>query len=152
MSTPLTEQIDNDLKQAMRDRDDVRKLTLRSAKTALTETAKASENHDLTEAEVITVLQKEAKRRRDAASEYQKAGETERANAELAELAVLEEYLPKALTESEVEAMAAEVIAEVGATSQKEFGKVMGPLMARIAGRADGKIATAAVRKLLPPA
>ncbi len=152
MSTPLIEQIDNDLKQAMRDRDDVRKLTLRSAKTALTETAKASENHNLSEEEVIAVLQKEAKRRRDAATEYQKAGETARADAELAELAVLQGYLPKALSEADVEAMAVAVITEVGATSQKDLGKVMGPLISRIAGRADGKMASAAVRKLLPPA
>ena len=72
------------------------------------------------------------------------------AGQELAELAVLEEYLPKALTEAEIEVMATEVIAQIGVTSQKEFGKVMGPLMARIAGRADGKVATAVVRRLLP--
>lgn len=150
MSDSLIERIDNDLKQAMRDRDEVRKLTLRSAKTALTETSKASENHALSEEQVITVLQKEAKRRREAASEYQKAGDATRAGQELAELAVLEEYLPKGLTEAEVEALAVQVIAEVSATSQKEFGKVMGPLMARIAGRADGKVATAVVRRLLP--
>lgn len=150
MSTSLLERIDEDLKQAMRDRDETRKLTLRSAKTALTEAMKSGADHTLSEEQVIAVLQKEAKRRREAAAEYEKAGDATRAGSELAELAVLEVYLPKALSEAEIEEIAAAVIAEVGATSQKEFGKVMGPIMARVGGRADGKAVGAAVRKLLP--
>jgi len=146
----LLQQLDSDLKQAMRDRDETRKLTLRSAKTALTETMKASADHSLNEEQVIAVLQKEAKRRREAAAEYEKAGEAQRAAQELAELAVLEGYLPKALGEAEIEKIVAAVIAEVGATSQREFGKVMGPTMAQVAGRADGKVVGAIVRRLLP--
>jgi uncharacterized protein YqeY len=146
----LLHQLDLDLQQAMRDRDETRKLTLRSAKTALTETMKASADHSLNEEQIIAVLQKEAKRRREAAAEYTKAGDAHRAALELAELAVLETYLPKALDDTEIEKIASEVIAEVGATSQKEFGKVMGPIMARVAGRADGKQVGAVVRKLLP--
>lgn len=146
---PLVAQIDADLKQAMRDRDETTKLTLRSVKTALTEVSKESADHSLGAEKVLGVLQKEAKRRREAAEEYAKAGETARAAAELAELAVLERYLPKQLTEPEIEALARAVIAEVGATSQKELGKVMSPLMARTAGRADGKQVNAVVRRLL---
>lgn len=134
----------------MRDRDETRKLTLRSAKTALTETMKASANHELSDEQIIAVLQKEAKRRREAAAEFEKASDANRAAAELAELAVLDIYLPKTLDDAEIEQIAVTVIAEVGATSQKEFGKVMGPLMARVAGRADGKQVGAVVRRLLP--
>lgn len=146
---PLAAQIDADLHQAMRDRDETKKLTLRSVKTALTETAKAGADHTLSQEQVLAVVQKEAKRRREAAHEYEKAGATARAQSELAELAVLEAYLPKPLSDAEVEAMARGVIAEVGASTPKDLGKVMGPLVAQIGGRADGKIVSATVRRLL---
>ena len=146
---PLAAQIDADLQQAMRDRDEVKKLTLRAVKTALTELAKAGANHALSQEQVVTVVQKEAKRRREAALEYEKGGATARVNAELAELAVLEAYLPKALSDAEVEELARQVIAEVGATTPKELGKVMGPLVARVNGSADGKVVSATVRRLL---
>lgn len=146
---PLAAQIDADLHQAMRDRDETRKLTLRSVKTALTETAKAGANHTLSQEQVLAVVQKEAKRRREAALEYDNAGATARAQAELAELAVLEAYLPKPLSDAEVEAMARSVIAAVGATTPKDLGKVMGTLVAQISGRADGKVVSATVRRLL---
>jgi hypothetical protein len=150
-ASELIAQFDADLKQAMRDRDATTKLTLRSVKTALTEASKESEDHTLTQDTVLAVLQKQAKLRREAALEYEKAGATGRMEAELAELAVLQRYLPKQLSESEVEAMARAVIAETGATSQKDLGKVMSPLMARIAGRADGKLVNSVVRSLLNP-
>lgn len=146
---PLVERIDADLRQAMRERDETGKLTLRSVKTALTEATKETADHSLSEEKVRGVLQKEAKRRREAAAEYEKAGDAGRAAAELAELAVLERYLPSQLSDAEIEALAHVVIAEVGATSQKELGKVMSPLMARVAGRADGKQVNAVVRRLL---
>ncbi len=146
---PLAAQIDADLTQAMRDRDETKKLTLRSVKTALTELSKSGADHALSQEQVLSVVQKEAKRRREAALEYEKGGATERAQAELAELAVLEAYLPKALSDAEIEEMARAVIADVGATTAKEMGKVMGPLVAQIAGRADGKVVSATVRRLL---
>ena len=148
-TAPLAAQIDADLTQAMRDRDETKKLTLRSVKTALTELAKAGENHALSQDQVLAVVQKEAKRRREAALEYEKGGALDRAQAEMAELAVLEAYLPTALSEADVETMARIVIAEIGATSPKELGKVMAPLVAQIAGRADGKLVSATVRRLL---
>ncbi len=116
---------------------------------ALAKLAKAGANHALSQEQVVTVVQKEAKRRREAALEYEKGGATARVNAELAELAVLEAYLPKALSDAEVEELARQVIAEVGATTPKELGKVMGPLVARVNGRADGKVVSATVRRLL---
>lgn len=149
-ATPdLVLQIDLDLRQAMRERDEVRKLTLRSVKTALTEASKEGSDHTLSQERVIAVIQKEAKRRIEAAEIYRSAGETARADSEMAELAVLETYLPRQLSETEIEVVAREVIAEVGATSPREIGKVMSPLMARLSGRADGKLASAVVRRLL---
>lgn len=146
---PLAIQIDADLQQAMRDRDETKKLTLRAVKTALTELVKSGSDHSLTQEQVLAVVQKEAKRRREAAAEYAKGGAPDRAQSELAELAVLEAYLPKPLSDAEVETMARSVIAEVGATSPKDLGKVMGPLVAQIGGRADGKVVSATVRRLL---
>jgi uncharacterized protein YqeY len=99
--------------------------------------------------EVMRFLEADAERRREAAEEYTKVGAQSRAQAELAELAVLEAYLPAKLSEAEVEALARAVIAQVGATSPKELGKVMGPLVTQVSGRADGKLVSAIVRRLL---
>lgn len=145
----LLQRIDADLKQAMRDKDEVAKLTLRSVKTALTEARTSGAEHVLTQAEVLAVLQKEAKRRRDAAAEFQRVGDQPRADAELAEMQVLEKYLPRQLDETEIETIARRVIAQVGATSQKQMGAVMSAVMAEIAGKADGKIVNQVVRRLL---
>ena len=152
MSNPgddLPTRIDADLKQAMRDRDEVTKLTLRSVKTALTEARTSGAQHELTEDEVLAVVQKEAKRRRDAAAEYERLGDTNRAAAELVELAVLERYLPRQMSEAEVETIARRVIAEVGATSPKQMGAVMAAMMPEVKGQADGKLVSQVVRRLL---
>jgi uncharacterized protein YqeY len=145
----LLQQIDADLKQAMRDKDEVAKLTLRSVKTALTEARTSGAEHVLSQAEVVAVLQKEAKRRRDAAAEFQRVGDQQRAAAELAEMKVLDKYLPRQMDEAEIEAVAQRVIVQVGATSQKQLGAVMSATMAEIAGRADGKAVSQVVRRLL---
>ena len=145
----LTERIENDLKQAMRDRNELAKLTLRSVKTALTEVAKPNTIHELPEAEVISIMRKEAKRRRDSADEFVKAGSQERADAELAEKAVIDAYLPSQMDEAAIESLARAAIAESGATSVKEMGKVMALLMPRTAGQADGKMVNAVVKRLL---
>ena len=145
----ISERIDADLRQAMRDRDEVAKQALRAAKTALTEARTATANHDLSDEEAIAVLQKLAKRRRDTAAEYEKLGETARAQNELADVTVFDRYLPQALTEAEVEAIVRQVIADTGVTSLREMGAVMGPSMAKVAGRADGKVVSQVVRRLL---
>lgn len=145
----ISERIDADLRQAMRDRDEVAKQALRAAKTALTEARTATANHDLSDEEAIAVLQKLAKRRRDTAAEYEKLGETARAQHELADVTVFDRYLPQALSEAEVEAIVRQVIADTGVTSLREMGAVMGPSMAKVAGRADGKVVSQVVRRLL---
>ncbi len=145
----LLERIDLDLKQAMRDKNEVDKLALRAMKTALTLARTETSNHNLADAEAIGVLQKLAKKRRDTAVEYEKLGRPEQAQAELAEMTVIERYLPRALNEAEVEELARAVIAARGATSAREIGAVMGDLMPKVAGRADGKLVNQVVRRLL---
>jgi uncharacterized protein YqeY len=145
----IIERVDADLTQAIRTKDEQAKQALRAAKTALTQARTAGINHDLTDEEAITVLQKLAKQRRDTAAEYEKLGHSERAQHELADIQIFERYLPKALTEAEVEEIVREVIAQVGATSPRDLGAVMGPTMAKVAGRADGKLVSQIVRRLL---
>src|SRR5689334_1474329 len=145
----LQERIETDLKQAMRDRNEVDKLALRNVKTAITLARTATANHNLSEAEILTVLQKEAKRRRENATEYERLGASKQAEAELAELAVIERYLPRQLNETELEEIVRAVIAEKGATSMKEMGTVMSGVMARVTGVADGKAVNQIVRRLL---
>jgi uncharacterized protein len=145
----LLQQIDSDLKQAMRDKDEVAKLTLRSVKTALAEARTAGSEHVLRQPEVIAVLQKEAKRRRDTAAEFVRVGDQQRADAELAEMKVLQKYLPRQMDEAEIESVAQRVIAQLGATTQKQMGAVMSATMAEVAGQADGKLVNQVVRRLL---
>ena len=145
----LAEQIDRDLKQAIRERDDAAKLTLRSVKTALTEAAKSGQQHALSEEDVLAVIQREAKQRRETAQEYERLGAQEQAANELAELAVLEHYLPQQLTAAEIEEIVRNVIAETGASSPREMGRVMSAAMERLKGVADGKVVNQIARRLL---
>ncbi len=146
----LTQRIDDDLKQAMRAKDDVAKLTLRAVKTALTEASKAGiESHAISDDDVLAVVMKEAKRRRDAMAEYDKAGRPDLVASEAAELAILEHYLPRQMSEAEIQTMAQGVIQAVGATSMRDMGKVMSALMEQVAGQADGRAVNQVVRKLL---
>lgn len=145
----LRDRIDADLKEAMRSKDETSKLVLRAVKTALTEEAKSGAEHSLDEEQVQAVIQRQAKQRRDAAAEFEKAGATERAAAERAELAVLERYLPQQLSEAEIEEIVRAAIAETGATSAKEMGKVMSTVMPKVSGRADGRQVNQVARRLL---
>jgi uncharacterized protein len=146
---PLAERIDADLKQAMRAQDTIAKLTLRAVKTALTEASKAGADHSQNDDVVMAVLQREAKRRREAAAEYARLGASTQAQQEQAELAVLERYLPRQLTEAEIEVLAKQAIADTGAESPRDMGKVMSAVMPQTAGAADGKLVSQIVRRLL---
>jgi len=145
----LRDRIDTDLKQAMRDKDAVAKLTIRSIKAAITEATKVDVNHTVTDDEILKIIQKEAKKRRDTATEYEKLGHADRAEVELAELAIIERYLPQQLSEAELEAIVQATIDELGASSMKEMGKVMSAVMPKVAGVADGKMVNQAAKKLL---
>ena len=140
-----------DLKTALREQDAVRKSAIRMAIAAL-KNARVEKNADLTEDEVIAVLAKEVKQRRNAMAEFERAGRKDLVASELAELAVLEAYLPEALSEGELVELARQVIAETGANSPKQMGQVMGALMPRVRGRADGRQVSQIVRELLTSA
>lgn len=149
-SSALAAQIDNDLKQAMRDRNEPAKLTLRALKTAMMQArTSGAEAHDLSDAETLEIVRREAKRRRDAADEFARLGSPERAAAEMVEYEILQHYLPQQLSEAELEAIVREVIAEVGATSVKQIGQVMPAVLAKTGPRADGKTVNQIVRRLL---
>ncbi len=145
----LQARIDADLKEAMRNKDDVTKMALRAVKTALTMARTAVTEHEQSEEEMIAVIQKQAKQRRETAAEFEKLGDATRAGAELAELAVLERYLPKQLSEAAVEEIVRAVIAENSFTSAKQLGQVMAAAMPRVHGLADGKVVNAIARRLL---
>ncbi|MDO5629335.1 MAG: GatB/YqeY domain-containing protein [Mobilicoccus sp.] len=142
--------IQDDLHTAMRERDQVRSATLRLALTAVT-TAEVSgkEARELSDEEVLAVLGKEAKKRKESATAYDDAGRGELADRERAELAVLEAYLPAQLDDAELDAIAAEAVAEVGATGMAQMGQVMKAAQGKVAGRADGGRVAAAVKKAL---
>ncbi len=128
--------------------DRSRRDTMRLLMAAL-ENGRIDAGHDLSEDESIKVLQKEAKQRRDSIEEYEKGGRDDLVAAEQQELDMIEAFLPQQLGEAEVRALIEETIAEVGASGLDDLGKVMGPLMKKLDGRADGRAANSIVRELL---
>ncbi|MFM7805930.1 MAG: GatB/YqeY domain-containing protein [Verrucomicrobiota bacterium] len=146
----LQQRVTDDLKSAMMAREAVRTATLRMLKAALGYAQIEKKTDTLSDVEVMAVIQREAKKRRDAIEEFEKGGRAEMAANERAELEVLAGFLPKALSPEELEALVRGVIAEVGATSKKEMGAVMKAAQARIDGRADGRSVSALVSRLLP--
>jgi uncharacterized protein YqeY len=110
---------------------------------------KVEENSTLDEGEALTIVQKLVKQRQESIEQAQQAGRSDIANAESGELTILESYLPKQLSREEIEAEARTVIAEVGAQGARDMGKVMGPLNAKLKGRADGKMISEVVKSLL---
>ena len=144
----LISEIDDELKTAMRARDAERRDTLRLILNALKNSQKELQR-PLSEEEELQVLQRERKRRLEAAEAFRSGGLEEQAAAEERELDVLEEFMPEALSEDEVEEIVDDVIAEVGATSMADLGRVMADVMPQIAGRADGSQVSQIVREKL---
>ena len=146
----LKEQLQSDLTAAMRARDQVGAGTLRMALTAVTnEEVAGTEHRDLTDDDVLKVLTKEAKKRREAATAYVGAGRPELAAKEEAELAVLEVYLPKQLSDDELEGIVREAVASSGATGMPQMGLAMKAANAAVAGRAEGGWVAGVVRRVL---
>ena len=145
----LEAQLEADLRQAMRDRNNTAKIALRAVKTTLTEARKAGADHALSDEQIVMLIQREVKRRRESAAEFAKLGAPDKAEAELAEVAVLDKYLPQQLDEAAVEVLVREAIAQIGATSPRELGKVMAAVMPRVQGVADGKVVNQIARRLL---
>lgn len=149
----LREQLQNDLKDAMRQQDDVRKSAIRSVIAAIkqkeTELDSSGQRITLDDDDILALIAKLAKQRQESITEFRRGGREDLVAKEEADLAVLQTYLPQQMGRDEIEAEAREVIAEVGATGPQDIGKVMKPLMARLRGRADGKLANQIVRELL---
>ena len=136
------------LKEALRARDERRKSVIRMALAAIVN-AEVEHGGELDDADVTAVLQKQARRRRDTIAELRQANRPELLAAEEAELAILEEYLPRLLSREEIGAEARQVIAGVGATGKGQMGLVMRQLMSKLKGRADGRVVNEVVRELL---
>ena len=146
----LKERLKSDLTEAIRARDEVRAGTIRMALTSITnEEVSGKEARVLTDGEIITVLSREAKKRREAAEAYDNAGSKERGDRERAEGLVIAEYLPSQLSESELHEMIKVAIVETGASGPSGMGQVMKVLSPKIAGRADGSKVSAAVKAAL---
>jgi uncharacterized protein YqeY len=148
----LKDRISEEIKVAMKAKDKVRLETVRSIKKVILEkesSLRAQGQDSLTESQELEVLSQLAKQRRDSIEQYRKAGREDLAEQESQELAILEEYLPKQLSDEEVAAIIDEVITSIGATSAKDMGKVMGPVMQQLKGRADGQKIQAMVKAKL---
>lgn len=144
----LKQTLQDDLKKAIRDQDDSRKSTLRLALTAITN-AEVQKGGELEDAEILGILNREAKQRRESLEEYRKGGRMDLVAQEEAELKILLGYMPAQMSRAEIADRAREVIAEVGATSPAQIGDVMRRLMPALKGRADGRLVNEVVRELL---
>lgn len=148
----LKDRISEDIKTAMKAKDKLRLETVRSIKKFILEkevSLRPQGQESLTEAQEIEVLAQQAKQRRDSIEQYRQAGRDDLAQKEAEELAIIEEYLPGQLSDEEVAAVVEEIIAKTGATSAKDMGKVMGPVMQQLKGRADGQKIQAIVKEKL---
>lgn len=136
------------LKEAMLAKDSARRDVIRGLQSAVKQ-VEIDTRKEVNDDDVMAVLQKEAKKRREAIDESTKADRPDLAEKEASELTVIETFLPRQLTLEEVKVIAAEIIAQTGAVGAKDQNKVMGPLMNRVKGQADGRLVNQAVRELL---
>jgi len=136
------------LKEAMLNKSIKRRDVIRTLLSALKQ-VEIDTRKELTGEDIVGVLQKEAKKRRESIEEMEKAGRTELADQEKFELALIEEFLPRQLSRDEIAALVRETIAQTGVSSAKEMGKLMGALMPKVKGLADGKLVNEVVRELL---
>jgi uncharacterized protein YqeY len=141
-------QLQTALKEAMKNKDVARRDTLRMIMSAIKQ-VEIDQQKDLSPEDVFQVLHKEAKKQRESIDEYRKGGREDLIPREQARLVVIEEFLPQQLSTDEITAIVKEVIAESGAASMKDMGKVMGPVMQRVKGLADGKLVNQIVREQL---
>jgi hypothetical protein len=146
----LFDDISEGIKEAMKAKDAVRRDTLRNVKKVFLEAKTApGANDELSDADALKILQKLAKQGRESAEIFTQQGRADLAENELAQVRVLEEYLPKQLSEAELESALRAIIAQLGVTEPREMGKVMGVATKQLAGKADGKAISAMVKKIL---
>lgn len=145
----LKEQITNDMQAAMRTNDNETRDTLRMLLAAIKQVEVDTQQDNLKEADVLAIVDKQAKQRRESIAEYESAGRSDLAAVEVTELAIIERYLPQQMNREEISALVTKVIAEVGANGPKDKGKVMGRLMPQVKGKADGRLVNEVVTALL---
>jgi len=146
----IKEQLKKDLTEAIRGRDEITSGTIRMVLTAITnEEVAGKEARVLSDEEVITVLSREAKKRREAAEAFENAGRADKPALEKSEGEVIAKYLPAQLSEADISAIIAEAIASTGAQGPADMGKVMGAVKPKIAGKADGGVVSALVKAAL---
>jgi Uncharacterized conserved protein len=147
----LQERVNSDLKEAMRAKDATKVGVLRMLKSGLkyAAIAKSGAEAELSDAEAVQVIRKQAKQRQDSIESFEQGGRAELADKEKEELAILNSYLPQAMSADELESVVRATIEEVGATSKAQMGAVMKALQAKVGGRADGKTLSTEVQKQL---
>ena len=144
----LKEKLLEDLKNSMKEKNVVRKNVIQMVRAAILQVEK--DNHvELDDNQIIDIIAKESKKRKDSLGDYEKSGREDLINEIKEEIAILAEYLPKQLSVEEVETIVKEVISEVGATSMKDMGKVMKAAKEKIGAASDGKTINEAVKKLI---
>ncbi len=143
------EKIESDLKAAMKEKNEVKLGTLRMLKAAI-KNKEIDKKQALSEPEILDIIQKQVKQRRESIAEFQKANRQELAAKEAAEITILELYLPKQLSEAELKAIVQKAIQTTGAKAKSDIGKIMKEVMPQIAGRADGKQVNQIISTLLP--
>ncbi len=143
-------QFEAELKQAMRNQDDLRRRTLRMVLSAI-QLAEVERHGELDEPALLGLLQKEVKARQETIADAEKAGRDDLARAATDELKLLQGYLPQALTTDELEALVRQAITAAGAKGPQDMGRVMKEVMPKVQGRADGKVVSTVVRDLLAP-
>ncbi|WP_166243717.1 GatB/YqeY domain-containing protein [Paenibacillus turpanensis] len=144
----LSERLNEDMKQAMRNQDKFSLSVIRMVRASI-KNVEIDQKRSLEDHEVLDILNKEVKQRKDALQEFEKAGREDLIDNAKAEIEVISKYLPQQLSEEEIRAIVQETIQEVGASSKADMGKVMGALMPKVKGRADGKLVNQAVQQLL---
>lgn len=144
----LSERLNEDMKQAMKSQDKFKLSVIRMVRAAI-KNIEIDQRKTLDDNEVLDVLNREIKQRKDSLQEFEKAGRADLADHAKAELVILTEYMPQQLTEEEVKAIVQQTIQEVGASSKADMGKVMGALMPKVKGRADGKLINQLVQQNL---
>ena len=146
----LKAQLQADLTEAMRAKDEVTRSTLRMALTAITnEEVAGKQSRELTDDDVVKVLARELKKRKEAATAFTDAGQTDRADAELAEAQILQRYLPAQMSDEEIAGVVTSAITELGASGPQAMGQVMKTVQPKVAGRADGGRVAAEVKRQL---
>jgi len=144
----LKERLKNDLKEAMKSKDNFKRDVVRFLMSAIKQ-VEVDERRELSDEDIQKIIQKSVKQREDAANQYKEGGREDLYEKELKEAEILKSYLPKQLSDEELKAIIKETIKEVGASSMKDMGKVMGAVIKKTVGKADGKRINAIVKELL---